>query len=142
MVLKKEGAIMTCKQCGTDLICQTKDYGGNYPPALQWQNNDGTAHYKTEDGKNYKCMVPEDESGPVHATADAPGQTQIARVVRNTPSNLSHIELSMLSQLNEKLDHAIDPEPEECWFEVKAGVIDGDKLDDIHLVQFCYDNAK
>ncbi len=99
---------MQCKQCGTDLICKTKDYGGNYPPALQWQNADGTAHYKTEDGKNYTCTLPDDEVGPVHATADAPGQTQIVRTAGDAPSNLSHIELSLISQLNEKLDHAID----------------------------------
>lgn len=96
---------MTCKQCGTDLICKTKDYGGNYPPALQWQNIDGTAHYKTTDGKNYTCVLPNDESGPVHVTADAPGQTHLTKTAGNVPS---HIELSMLSQLNEKLDHAID----------------------------------
>ncbi len=60
MVAKKEGAIMTCTQCDCELICRLKDYGGNYPPSLQWQNYDGTAHYKTTDGKNFECNVPEE----------------------------------------------------------------------------------
>lgn len=60
MVEKKEGATMTCKQCGTDVICRTKDYGGNYAPSLQWQNHNGDAHYKTTDGKNFTCNVPVD----------------------------------------------------------------------------------
>ena len=66
MVEKKEGATMTCKNCGTDLICRKKEYGGNFAPTLQWQNFDGSAHYKTSDGKNFTCNVPEDsvESPP------------------------------------------------------------------------------
>ena len=52
---------MTCAQCDTELICRLKDYGGNYPPSLQWQNYDGAAHYKTTDGKKYACNVPEDD---------------------------------------------------------------------------------
>jgi len=55
---------MTCGQCGTDLVCRLKDYGGNFAPTLQWQNFDGTAHYKTSDGKNYICNVPENEEHP------------------------------------------------------------------------------
>lgn len=38
-----------------------------------------------------------------------------------------------------KLSCAIcDIPPEECWFEAKAGVINGDDVDDINDVQFCY----
>ncbi len=62
MVEKKEGATMNCKQCGSNLICRTKDYGGNYAPSLQWQNSDGSAHYKTSDGKNFSCNIPEDQT--------------------------------------------------------------------------------
>ncbi len=61
MVEKIEGGTMTCKQCGTDLICRTKDYGGNYAATLQWQNKDGNAHYKTTDGKNFSCNIPEEK---------------------------------------------------------------------------------
>jgi len=61
IVVKKEGATQTCNRCGSDLICRLKDYGGNFAPTLQWQNYDGKAHYKTSDGKNYSCNIPEDE---------------------------------------------------------------------------------
>ena len=61
MVTKKEGAQMSCKSCGADLICHTKEYGGTYAATLQWQNSDGTAHYKTSDGKNFSCNIPEED---------------------------------------------------------------------------------
>jgi len=70
MVTKKEGAQMTCKQCGTDLVCRTKDYGGAYAPTLQWQNPDGTAHYKTTNGKDFSCNIPEDD--PTQSTLAEP----------------------------------------------------------------------
>jgi len=60
MVEKIDGAKMKCRSCGTDLICRKKEYSGNFAAALQWQNHDGSAHYKTKDGKNFECNVPED----------------------------------------------------------------------------------
>ena len=61
IVVKKEGATQTCGKCGTDIICRLKDYGGNFAPTLQWQNFDGTPHFKTSDGKTYACNVPDEE---------------------------------------------------------------------------------
>jgi len=61
LVTKKEGAVMECKNCDSELICRLKDYGGDYKATLQWQNYDGTAHYKTSDGKNFTCNIPEEE---------------------------------------------------------------------------------
>jgi len=61
IVVKKEGATQICGKCGTDLICRLRDYGGAYGSTLQWQNYDGAAHFKTKDGKNYSCNVPEEE---------------------------------------------------------------------------------
>lgn len=58
---KVEGAEMTCRSCGTDLICRMKEYKGDYEPKLQWQNEDGTAHYMTKDGKNFTCNIPDDK---------------------------------------------------------------------------------
>lgn len=52
---------MICSQCDSELICRKKDYGGNFAPTLQWQNFDGSAHYKTTDGKNFSCNIPEEE---------------------------------------------------------------------------------
>lgn len=80
MVTKKDGATTTCTQCGNDLICNLKDYGGNYKPTLQWQNFDGTAHYKTTDGKNFECNLPDEDeisqtriSAPATVPATTPG---------------------------------------------------------------------
>lgn len=64
MVTKKEGATMTCTSCDTDLICRLKDYGGKFTPSLQWQNHDGSAHYKTSDGRNFTCNIPDEQNQP------------------------------------------------------------------------------
>ena len=61
IVIKKEGATQICGKCGTEIICRLKDYGGNFSPTLQWQNYDGAAHFKTPDGKNYACNVPDED---------------------------------------------------------------------------------
>lgn len=54
---KVEGAIETCF-CGTKIYCRLKGKGGKFAK-LQWQNEDGTAHYdfnfKT---KETKCIIP------------------------------------------------------------------------------------
>lgn len=63
---------MSCKQCGTNLICRLKDYGGSYAPSLQWQNLDGAAHYKTKDGKNFNCNIPEDSDTTQQTFAPPP----------------------------------------------------------------------
>lgn len=60
---------MTCKNCGTELTCRAKDYGGNYASTLQWQNKDGAAHYATKDGKNFTCNIPDGQE----PTAVTPG---------------------------------------------------------------------
>ena len=63
MVEKKEGTEMKCRQCGLTLVCHSKTYpaSGNHPEktVMQWQNDDGTAHYSTKDGKNFTCNIPE-----------------------------------------------------------------------------------
>jgi len=42
---KVEGSKENCPSCGKEIICRTKPASGNYPAKLQWQNQDGTAHY-------------------------------------------------------------------------------------------------
>ena len=54
MVEKIEGTTMTCHQCGEKLICRMSNYKPPYKNKLQWQNQDGTAHYKF-DGKKFTC---------------------------------------------------------------------------------------
>jgi len=93
LVEKKEGATMTCKQCSSDLICRLKDYGGNYAPSLQWQNSDGAAHYKTTDGKNFSCNIPEDK----------PEQQQT--FIPNPPQPPGKIPDYKLDEINEKLNN-------------------------------------
>ncbi len=61
MVLKVDGAEMTCKGCGTELICHMSNYKGDFKNKLQWQNEDGTAHYATNNGKDFTCNIPEQE---------------------------------------------------------------------------------
>ena len=59
MVEKKDGAEMTCKSCNTELICHMSKYKGDFKNKLQWQNEDGTAHYKFN-GTEYSCNIPEE----------------------------------------------------------------------------------
>ena len=86
---------MTCGQCGTNLACRMKDYGGNFAPTLQWQNFDGSAHYKTSDGKNYTCHIPE---GEVHPGAEfpTPSSTTPGDPPRNT---LFSIDLTLKEKI-------------------------------------------
>jgi len=61
---KTEGATMTCLECSTKLECHMSTYSGDFQNKLQWQNPDGSAHYKwngTDDKGNakFKCMIPE-----------------------------------------------------------------------------------
>jgi len=51
VVEKREGATMTCHQCGGNLVCRMSNYMHPYTNKLQWQNQDGTAHYKYDSGK-------------------------------------------------------------------------------------------
>ena len=98
LATKKDGATTTCKNCDTDLICRLKDYGGNYPPVLQWQNYDGTAHYKTDDGKNYVCNIPDE---------DEVNQTRITSVPStpgDAPKSVGATEILLIRRMDEKID--------------------------------------
>lgn len=96
MVTKKEGATMECKNCDTELICRLKDYGGDYKPTLQWQNYDGTAHYKTSDGKNFSCNVPEED-----------GETKQTHIP-SAPSNAPSPKLGEIENKIDRLLHDVD----------------------------------
>ena len=99
MVVKKEGASMSCKNCGTDLICRLKDYGGNYASSLQWQNFDGSAHYNTTDGKKFTCNIPEDEE-----LAQTRMSTESATTPGIPPQTMTRAEFQILAHLEEKID--------------------------------------
>ena len=103
MVIKKEGATMACKNCDTDLICRTKDYGGTYAPSLQWQNFDGSAHYKTTDGKNFNCNIPEDkELNQTRIPSES--ATTAATTPGTPPSTITRAEFQILAHVEEEID--------------------------------------
>jgi hypothetical protein len=52
--------------------------------------------------------------------------------------NDNEIREALAEALAKKIEYTIQPDPEECWFKVKAGVINGDEVEDIHEVKFCY----
>lgn len=99
LAIKKEGATTTCKNCDSDLICRLKDYGGNFAPALQWQNFDGSAHYKTTDGKNFNCNIPDDKE---QEQTRIP--TEAAPPECTPPVTLTKAEFLLLVHLQEKID--------------------------------------
>jgi len=61
VVEKREGATMTCYQCGEKLVCRMSTYMHPYTNKLQWQNLDGTAHYKYDSGK-FTCTGTDEKS--------------------------------------------------------------------------------
>ena len=56
--------------------------------------------------------------------------------------NDDEIREALAKALAEKVDYSVEPNPEECWFNVKAGVIENGEVDDIHEVEFCYKTEK
>jgi hypothetical protein len=56
--------------------------------------------------------------------------------------NDDEIREALAEALGKKVNYAFgEIDPEKCWFEVKAGVIDGNEVTDIHDVEFCYDTS-
>ncbi len=106
---------MICTQCDTELICRLKDYGGNYPPSLQWQNYDGAAHYKTTDGKNFECNVPEEDETAQTRISTEPARTAGDAVVTAT----TKAQLLSISHLKEKIE-SIDLRVEKIGEMVQA----------------------
>ena len=95
---------MTCTQCDTELICRLKDYGGNYPPSLQWQNYDGSAHYKTTDGKNFNCNVPEEDE--TEQTRIPTENTKVKAVgdAQPAPGTITRAEFQIIARLEERME--------------------------------------
>lgn len=58
---KREGATMVCSRCGEKLVCGMSNYRHPYANKLQWQNPDGSAHYKY-DGGTFTCTGKDRES--------------------------------------------------------------------------------
>jgi hypothetical protein len=52
--------------------------------------------------------------------------------------NDAEIRQALAEAMAKKVDFGFEINPEDCWFAVKAGEINGDEVDDIHDVEFCY----
>ena len=105
MVEKVEGAQMICSSCNTDLICHLKDYGGDYKAKLQWQNEDGSAHYMTKDGKNFTCNIP-DEKSVEDQTEDVHTQSNLELLDTSTKNIVSNEADLILTIRKEVLETA------------------------------------
>ncbi len=86
-VPKSEGATMTCLECQTKLECHMSTYSGSYQNKLQWQNSDGSAHYKwsgTDEQGNakFKCMIPDTK----------PPETKPTQQQIDKPTNEEHLQ--------------------------------------------------
>jgi len=102
IVIKKEGATQTCGKCGTDIICRLKDYGGNFAPTLQWQNYNGTAHFKTPDGKNYSCNVPEEEeTAQTRIQSETPPEAATTTTPGTPPPSTNSSNLAILNAIDD-----------------------------------------
>ena len=111
---EEEGQEMTCKSCGTELIAREKKYEG-FDSKLQWQNEDGTAHYKFAGPGKFKCNIPKSEEQkhddavniapqrkPATLEYHPPGSTaELGNVV--VPSN--KVIADDMKLLHEKLDN-------------------------------------
>jgi len=52
-----------CWQCGTHVICREVPASGDYLAKPQWQNKDGSPHYKFNfTTKETSCNIPKEES--------------------------------------------------------------------------------
>ncbi len=85
---KVEGAEMTCKGCGTELICHMSKYKGDFKNKLQWQNEDGKAHYATNNGKDFTCNIPEIDEIELKET---PKTTEQETITASNSQQLDHL---------------------------------------------------
>lgn len=64
---KVEGSIEKCPSCKNTIYCRTKEASGNYPAKLQWQDEDGKAHYSFDFAtKETTCKGAKTESSTTH----------------------------------------------------------------------------
>lgn len=71
---KNVGQQFTCFNCNETIKVGVAEATADYPERIQYQNLDGSAHFKTEDGKNFKCNIqnPKGNSGPPGEPPEAP----------------------------------------------------------------------
>jgi hypothetical protein len=52
--------------------------------------------------------------------------------------NDDEIREVLAEAIAKKVSYVININPENCWFEAEAGMIEGANISDIHEVKFCY----
>jgi len=109
LVAKKEGATMNCQNCGSELICRKKEYAGGFAPTLQWQNADGQAHYRTDNGKDFSCNIPDDQSESatfVPAPPQPPGKIPDPAIIeiKNKLDQMDH-KILRIFEMTEAIFH-------------------------------------
>jgi len=55
--------------------------------------------------------------------------------------NDDEIREALAKALAEKVFFNFAIDPDNCWFEGKAGLIEGDEIEDINDVEFCFDTT-
>lgn len=105
---KTEGAKKTCESCGTDVECHMSNYANNFQNKLQWQNADGTAHYKWIGPEKYECIKQQDDSTQTEAPKEAiqeppsfPGVNVIPKKVIDYHNNAWEIALMKAKKVYE-----------------------------------------
>lgn len=91
-VQKTEGATMTCQNCKTELVCHMSSYEGSFENKLQWQNQDGTAHYKWKAPGKFDCILPQSQE---------PKQEQL-------PDNEKFLEQKQVELKNQPAPESLD----------------------------------
>ena len=91
---KKVGVKTTCTKCRSEIICRMSNYSG-YENKLQWQNDDGSAHYSNK-SKNFECHIPKDGTEMFEAGTIAPEITSgnLGTPSRTTTKSTSRLSLS------------------------------------------------
>ena len=110
MVEKTDGAEMTCKSCGTELICHMSSYKGDFKNKLQWQNEDGTAHYKWISKEKYDCIIPNEiELKGETQTITQETTTQETSTAYVPPVNLDSVydEIKLQQKILESILHIV-----------------------------------
>lgn len=85
MADKEEGAEMKCKGCGTLLVCHMSTYQNGFENKLQWQNSDGSAHFKWTGPGKFDCVKGKD------APTTPQEQVQSSEAAKPSPKTLSKI---------------------------------------------------
>jgi hypothetical protein len=108
MAEKKLGATMTCGQCGNTLHCAwSKEYEGKRN--LQWQNEDGTPHYKRISPGKYECRIPDGQTPAPQTTGDTSYQTpqHAEPAVQEANLSLVYEKLDLLKGTMQTLLHEV-----------------------------------